>query len=180
MRPASRHITSFYLAISLGGALGGLFVSFIAPQIFLQYYEYPLVLTSCCLIFVIAAIRDQESALSCGKPIGAWAFIILLLLFFTSQIQRGVISSAALLLKRNFYGVLAVAAIFETRPNRKPALILMNGTIRHGTQYLDPKKLDQPTEYYTRRWVRHDNGLFLEKSGSVCSALVSAQLHVFK
>ena len=154
MRPASRHITSFYLAISLGGALGGLFVSFIAPQIFLQYYEYPFVLTSCCLIFVVAAIRDRESALYGGKPIVAWAFIILLLLFFTYQIQRGVKihSSDALLLRRNFYGVLSVDAL---SPEQDPklesrALVLMNGTIKHGMQYLDPKKSDQPTEYYSR------------------------------
>ena len=154
MRPASRHITSFYLAISLGGALGGLFVSFIAPQIFLQYYEYPFVLTACCVIFVVAAIRDRESNLYGGKPIVAWAFIVLLLLVFTFQIQKGVRihSSAALLLKRNFYGVLAVAALSPKQDPKleSPALILMNGTIRHGTQYLDPKKLDQPTEYYTR------------------------------
>jgi hypothetical protein len=138
----------------LGGALGGLFVSFIAPQIFLQYYEYPFVLTACCLIFVVAAIRDRESTLYGGKPIVAWAFIILLLLFFTYQIQRGVKihSSNALLLRRNFYGVLAVEA---RSPKQDPrlesrALVLMNGTIKHGTQYLDPKKSDQPTEYYTR------------------------------
>ena len=153
-RPASRHITSFYLATSLGGALGGFFVSFIAPQIFLQYYEYPFVLTACCLIFVVAAIRDRESALYGGKPIVAWAFIILLLLFFTFQIQRGVKihSSNALLLRRNFYGVLAVEALSPKQDPRleSRALALMNGTIKHGTQYLDPKKSDQPTEYYTR------------------------------
>ena len=153
-RPASRHITSFYLATSLGGALGGFFVSFIAPQIFLQYYEYPFVLTACCLIFVVAAIRDRESALYGGKPIVAWAFIILLLLFFTFQIQRGVKihSSNALLLRRNFYGVLAVEAVSPKQDPRleSRALALMNGTIKHGTQYLDPKKSDQPTEYYTR------------------------------
>ena len=153
-RPASRHITSFYLATSLGGALGGFFVSFIAPQIFLQYYEYPFVLMACCLIFVVAAIRDRESALYGGKPIVAWAFIILLLLFFTFQIQRGVKihSSNALLLRRNFYGVLAVEALSPKQDPRleSRALALMNGTIKHGTQYLDPKKSDQPTEYYTR------------------------------
>jgi hypothetical protein len=41
-RPASKHLTEFYLWASLGGALGGLFNSLIAPIIFNTVVEYPL------------------------------------------------------------------------------------------------------------------------------------------
>ncbi|MFN5709134.1 MAG: hypothetical protein ACK49R_09995 [Planctomycetota bacterium] len=38
-RPPAAVLTRFYLAISLGGALGGLFVVFAAPLLFTRYYE---------------------------------------------------------------------------------------------------------------------------------------------
>lgn len=43
-RPAARHLTEFYLWMSLGGVLGGLFAALIAPALFSEVYEYPLLL----------------------------------------------------------------------------------------------------------------------------------------
>jgi hypothetical protein len=43
-RPATRYLTEFYLWMSVGGALGGLFTALVAPNIFSQIYEYPLLL----------------------------------------------------------------------------------------------------------------------------------------
>ena len=42
IRPAPRYLTSFYLMISAGGALGGLFVTLVAPRIFDTFYEWKL------------------------------------------------------------------------------------------------------------------------------------------
>ena len=39
LKPHPRHLTSFYLMIALGGALGGVFVTVIAPLIFYDYLE---------------------------------------------------------------------------------------------------------------------------------------------
>ncbi len=43
-RPDARHLTEFYLLMSLGGVLGGVFAALIAPQIFPEVFEYPLLL----------------------------------------------------------------------------------------------------------------------------------------
>jgi hypothetical protein len=43
-RPAADHLTSFYLAMSVGGALGGLFCALIAPLVFDWAYEHPILL----------------------------------------------------------------------------------------------------------------------------------------
>jgi hypothetical protein len=43
-RPAARYLTQFYLWMSLGGALGGLAAALIAPKIFNEVFEYPLLL----------------------------------------------------------------------------------------------------------------------------------------
>jgi len=49
-RPAVKYLTSYYLWISLGGVLGGFFNSLIAPLIFSDYLEYPLLIVLSCLI----------------------------------------------------------------------------------------------------------------------------------
>lgn len=50
-RPPARRLTEFYLLISLGGALGGVFNAIVAPALFDSLAEYPvvLVLSALCL-----------------------------------------------------------------------------------------------------------------------------------
>lgn len=48
-RPAPSHLTEFYLWMSLGGVVGGSFNAFLAPVIFDNVWEYPLVLALACL-----------------------------------------------------------------------------------------------------------------------------------
>jgi hypothetical protein len=43
-RPAPQYLTEFYLWMSFGGALGGMFTALVAPNIFNEVYEYPLLL----------------------------------------------------------------------------------------------------------------------------------------
>ncbi|MBL7507894.1 hypothetical protein INQ20_26655, partial [Escherichia coli] len=42
LRPAPDRLTGFYLAMSVGGVLGGVFAGLIAPILFDWTYEYPL------------------------------------------------------------------------------------------------------------------------------------------
>jgi hypothetical protein len=57
-RPAPRYLTLFYLMVSLGGALGGTFVTLIAPRIFKSDLELPLAIGACA---IIAAMVMGES-----------------------------------------------------------------------------------------------------------------------
>jgi spermidine synthase len=43
-RPAASKLTEFYMIMSVGGVLGGLFVSLIAPVVFTRLVEYPMLL----------------------------------------------------------------------------------------------------------------------------------------
>ena len=43
-RPAASDLTSFYLYMSLGGALGGVFAALVAPHLFKTVAEYPILL----------------------------------------------------------------------------------------------------------------------------------------
>jgi spermidine synthase len=57
-RPAPQYLTLFYLMVSLGGALGGTFVTLIAPRIFKSNLELPLSIAACA---IIAAMVMGES-----------------------------------------------------------------------------------------------------------------------
>ena len=48
-RPDPAHLTVFYLCLSLGGVVGGAFNAFLAPVIFDNVWEYPIVLALACL-----------------------------------------------------------------------------------------------------------------------------------
>ncbi|WP_420144997.1 spermidine synthase [Sphingobium sp.] len=50
LRPAPVHLTRFYLLMSLGGMLGGLFCALLAPLIFDWTYEYPILLAGAALL----------------------------------------------------------------------------------------------------------------------------------
>ena len=43
-RPDPSHLTEFYLILSAGGALASAFVALIAPQVFPDVWEYPILL----------------------------------------------------------------------------------------------------------------------------------------
>lgn len=61
-RPASGHLTEFYLWMSLGGVLGGVFAALVAPQIFNSIWEFPLllVLGMACRPGFAAALADRR------------------------------------------------------------------------------------------------------------------------
>ena len=70
LRPAPRYLTSFYLMISAGGALGGLSVSLIAPQLFNTYAEWKIGLVAG---FVLAATVAFVLAGSTGSGLAGWS-----------------------------------------------------------------------------------------------------------
>src|SRR5262245_58493929 len=49
-RPATRHLTEYFLWMSFGGVVGGLFNGLVAPLAFNSLLEYPLVMMVACLM----------------------------------------------------------------------------------------------------------------------------------
>jgi hypothetical protein len=61
-RPGIRHLTEFYLWLAIGGVLGGLFNTLLAPQVFTGIVEYPLSLAIAALLCASATeIRELLS-----------------------------------------------------------------------------------------------------------------------
>lgn len=58
-RPSTTHLTEFYLWISVGGLLGGLFNTLLAPLVFSGIAEYPIALVLACTLR--SAYREPEA-----------------------------------------------------------------------------------------------------------------------
>jgi SAM-dependent methyltransferase len=68
-RPDPAHLTEFYLCLSVGGVVGGAFNAFLAPVIFDNVWEYPLVLALACLARPWGRLDKVEP--------GAWVLLVL-------------------------------------------------------------------------------------------------------
>jgi len=140
MRPAPRYLTLFYLMVSLGGALGGMFVGLVAPRIFPTYYELGLgfVLTA-----ILAAITLRK------MPLFIWISAIALSgvygYFWDKQI--GQLKEDARVMVRNFYGTLRTKDT-GTEANEDAVRRLIHGVIMHGEQYLKAERRTETTTYY--------------------------------
>jgi hypothetical protein len=60
-RPHSESLTTFYLSIAIGGTLGGVAVSLLAPRIFPNYWEYPLAVLGCIAVLWSVSVRERSS-----------------------------------------------------------------------------------------------------------------------
>lgn len=59
-RPEASQLTAFYLALSLGGVLGGLFNALVAPAVFNDITEYPLMIALAALALPAVAPRGKR------------------------------------------------------------------------------------------------------------------------
>ncbi len=64
-RPSARHLTEFYLWLSVGGVLGGLFNSLLAPSLFKTILEYPLA-------FILALLLRPGSGAAAERARDRW------------------------------------------------------------------------------------------------------------
>ena len=58
LRPAPEQLTTFYLAMSAGGALGGVFTALVAPLAFDWVWEYPLLIIAAALLLPRGALPE--------------------------------------------------------------------------------------------------------------------------
>ncbi|AHB49387.1 hypothetical protein W911_14905 [Hyphomicrobium nitrativorans NL23] len=78
-RPDARNLTEFYMWMSVGGVLGGIFAALLAPRIFSEVFEYPLLLalTFACrpgAMDLMSRSRVQWAGMA-ALVVGGWALI---------------------------------------------------------------------------------------------------------
>jgi hypothetical protein len=149
LKPDPRHLTSFYLMISLGGTLGGVFVAIVAPHVFHTYFELPLAMVACstlaAIVLWISPATWKGKIPVAAVRIAMLAFTVGLAIHLGYEKHRS--DRIFRLSVRNFYGVLRVRDISADEEDTAVRR-LIHGTINHGTQLLDSAHRDEPTSYY--------------------------------
>jgi hypothetical protein len=149
MKPDPRYLTQFYLMISAGGALGGIFVGLVAPHIFNSFWELPVGLVVVFATIVIVLKLDPEAdwfrTWYQPGPLAGAILTVTLAVYIGLQIHSAVRGERIMV--RDFYGALKVhdsgpATDFDA------TRILTNGTINHGEQYLNLARRNLPITYY--------------------------------
>lgn len=140
-RPHPRFLTQFYLMVSVGGAVGGLFVALLAPHVFPTYLELPVAMVACPAL-VICAVWAQSAR---WMRLAAIAAVAAFAIYLGDRQVRDI--RAYVLSARNFYGVLRVRDDPEGEglPARRA---LIHGTINHGTQLREPGSERIATSYF--------------------------------
>jgi hypothetical protein len=147
LRPSPRYLGAFYLWVSAGGVLGGVFVHLLAPRLFRSYLEYPLTLVACCLLAALLLLRrSAQETISRA----ALRFVpALLLLLVASGLGMAVSAPRHEVASwRGFFGVLQVSETSQ-RGDVEHVYMLRHGIILHGYQYSSPERRGWPTAYYT-------------------------------
>jgi trans-aconitate methyltransferase len=76
-KPVSRHLTEFYLWMSVGGVLGGIFSAIVAPLMFHSVVEYPLAIALACgLRPVLSAARKYTRIWDIVLPIALLGLVL--------------------------------------------------------------------------------------------------------
>jgi hypothetical protein len=148
-KPAPRHLTSFYVMLSVGGALGGLFVGIVAPYLFISYFELPAALIFCGILAWLVAVDEpelnwKESLLSVSS-LSLLLGVIGLSVFLVRSMGDAV--QGYRVVQRNFYGTLRVR---EYKPSNEMDWYrtLLHGSINHGEQWMHPERRRELLTYY--------------------------------
>ncbi|MHA7634125.1 spermidine synthase [Corallococcus sp. M7] len=148
-RPAPRYLSAFYLWVSVGGVVGGVFVNLIAPAVFSTYWEHPLSLAACCAVAFAGLMRrpKEETAVARTQRLFRGALLVGVAVHLPVLVlsDLGRVRFAA----RNFFGVVRVLELFPDDPQQHQ-YALRHGAITHGWQYIPAERRNLSTAYYTR------------------------------
>ena len=135
-------LTLFYLFISLGGSLGGIFVVLIAPRIFTGFPEFQLALMGSLLVGIGIPCFGSQLSYSRKIATGFAGLLVggLALASFLVTLNRNE-TDGVLLDGRNEYGIFSVEEFDGRR-------VFISGKIDHGSQIVEPQPNLQPHSYY--------------------------------
>ena len=167
-RPAPRYLTSFYLMISAGGALGGIFATIVAPLLFTTYLEWDAALFIACLASLAIVTWACVNRLARGRSVnpkqfrsspsryalpGVAVLVLVLLsldvLIDVSELLHSGIKNVRWS-DRNFFGTLIIRENDPDDENWR-RYDLFHGTTTHGSQFISKSRRREPTTYFSHQ-----------------------------
>ncbi len=138
LRPGPRYLTTFYLMIAVGGALGAFIIGIGAPTLLNGYYELGITLVVCSLLFAWRTRRAPWWTMAAAAAV----CVVTTVFAVQNVIEYG---TDVRVMARNFYGVVRTRDFSDPVPFRT----MYHGSINHGGQLLDPAYRRQPTTYFS-------------------------------
>jgi hypothetical protein len=133
LRPAADRLTGFYLAMSVGGALGGVFAALIAPLVFDWTYEYPLlILAAGALVpqgFLIDPIRRLWTGTAQRQRIMTLAIALVMALLLAFVMHRAAASTEDAMPAPGFVFLAIVAAGLLVMGQRAAFVVVLAGAL---------------------------------------------------
>lgn len=147
IKPVPRYLTNFYVMLSVGGAVGGIFVGLIAPRVFHWTWELPIGLTACLALVAIILVRNFRGFFA--PPAGKVLVVVMVLVVigYAGLLQHEIdgFIQGSLVSVRNFYGQLRVQDYDDDLGTRRQ---LVHGNILHGDEFTSDELRRKPTTYY--------------------------------
>jgi hypothetical protein len=137
LKPGPRHLTTFYLMVSVGGAAGALLVGIAAPNLLSGYYELGITLIVCAVLLYFRTLSSR------WWIAGATLAVVMATATLT-VINIGEYLANTRVKMRNFYGVVRT----RDYTNPVPFRVMYHGGINHGGQLLAAEMRNQPTSYF--------------------------------
>jgi SAM-dependent methyltransferase len=131
-KPDPRHLTRFYLMISLGGALGAVLVAIVAPLVLAGYFELGIALIALGAVLIL--VRNI-------RWLGA-AVVVVTAVFVVRGVQD--YRDGVRVMERDFYGVVRTVDFLSPVPYRA----MYHGGIMHGGQLLGDSFRNTPADYF--------------------------------
>ena len=131
LRPAPAQLTEYYLWVSIGGVLGGLFCAVVAPLVFTGLTELPVSLGFCVALYGFVQYRQRgriEDILASAAAIGILALVLLFSRTPNAQPWQGSVLIAGVFIAfcywptrfaLAFLGYIALFAFADKNPNAK-------------------------------------------------------------
>jgi protein-L-isoaspartate O-methyltransferase/lipoprotein signal peptidase len=150
LKPHPQHLTFYYLVISAGGAIGGLFVSLLAPVLFHTYLEWKIGLLVGVVLASLVAMAAYEQLRPAQLRRMAMFAPLLLLLFVGINCAPAILGTHNGIVDvqtRSFYGTANVVERDVADPAQHK-MLMYSGRIVHGVQFAAAEKRDQPNAYF--------------------------------
>ena len=139
-RPGVRHLTGFYLAVSLGGVLGAVLVAVVAPLVLTGHFELGLGLAACAIFALVRGNRLVWWTRFAFAPV-----LVAVVVLVAQQIHA--YGENVTFAVRDFYGAFRV---IRSSVGEATVQELRHGRILHGAQFVEPpEKRAMPLTYYS-------------------------------
>ena len=148
-KPSPRYLTSYYLTMSLGGAIGGLVINLCAPQVFSTFFEFPLGLLASLIVAVLLGLFASQNM--AWRVSFAVVGLVAIVCTVNWRIVDAIVPSQSKTKKvlheaRNFYGTVRVQLRSIGKADEE--ITFYSGHIQHGKQLTNPQLRGTPLTYY--------------------------------